>query len=317
MGHRITPSRGIARVAICAGLAACVVSVAAVRPVAGQSAAPPGADSPIALVRVAVANEVAASSNASIKHMFRSRRETRGGSQTRLYVETREAMAGMTIAYNDHPLSPQQMQDENVRLDRLAQNPDQLVRKHSQEKADSDRTERIVRALPNAFLYQYDGTERGTSNLGKQGDELVRLRFRPNPAYSPPTRVEQVLVGMRGFVLIDPAARRIAQIDGTLFKDVSFGWGFLGHLDKGGHFGVEQAALGDGSWDITHMQLSFTGRILLVKGLNISLDEVFSDFRGVPADTSFARGVEMLKAEEAKLVEGHRPGTGATTLKAH
>ena len=66
------------------------------------------------------------------------------------------------------------------------------------------------------------------------------------------------LSGMQGVVVIDPEASRIARIDGTLFKEVSFGWGILGHLDKGGHFLVEQRDVGDGSWDISRMSLNFT-----------------------------------------------------------
>ena len=63
-----------------------------------------------------------AANNNSAKHMFRSRKQTPQGSQTRLYVETRDAMAGMTIAYNDKPLAPQDMQNENGRLAGLASN---------------------------------------------------------------------------------------------------------------------------------------------------------------------------------------------------
>jgi hypothetical protein len=273
--------------------------------------------SPIELVRVAVASEVAAANDDSIKHMFRSRKQTPQGSQTRLYVETRDAMAGMTIAYNDKPLTPEQMRGEQSRLMGLEVSPEQLRHKHSQEQENSERTLRMVKALPHAFLYDYDGEERGTADLGKDGARLVRLRFRPNPVYQPPSRVEQVLEGMQGFVLIDPAASRIARIDGTLFKEVGFGWGILGHLDKGGHFLVEQRDVGDGSWDISRMSLSFTGKILLFKSLTIKSDEVLSDFRRVPADTTFAQGVEMLKAEEAKLAGNHQPGTVATDPKSH
>ena len=273
--------------------------------------------SPIELVRAAVANEVAAANDSSTKHLFRSRKQTPQGSQTRLYVETREAMAGITIAYNDKPLAPEQMRAEEGRLADLLGHPDQLSRKHSQEKDSAERTLRIVRALPDAFLYEYDGEQPGTADLGKDGDRLVRLKFRPNPAYAPPSRVEQVLQGMQGFVLIDSAARRLARIDGTLFKEVGFGWGILGHLDKGGHFLVEQSEVGDGSWDISHMSLKFTGKILLFKTIAITSDEVFSDFRRVPADTTFAQGVEMLKAEQARLVENHQPGEAATGPKSH
>ena len=273
--------------------------------------------SPIELVRAAVANEVAAANDNSIKHMFRSRKQTAQGSQTRLYVETQSAMAGMTIAYNDQPLMPEQMQGEENHLAGLVSDPEQLSRKHSQEQQTAEHTLRIVKALPDAFLYDYDGEEQGATDLGKDGDRLVRLKFRPNPAYQSPSRVEQVLEGMQGFVLIDSTARRIARIDGTLFKEVSFGWGILGHLNKGGHFLVEQRDVGDGSWEVSRMSLSFTGKILLFKSIAINSEEVFSAFRRVPPDTTFAQGVEMLKAEEAKLAEGHKPGAPVPDTKSH
>ncbi len=277
----------------------------------------PDSASPLELVRTAVANEVAAANDNSTKHMFHSRKQNAQGSQTRLYVETREAMAGITIAYNDKPLTPEQMQGEQIRLAGLAGNPEQLSRKHSQEQESAERTLRIVKALPDAFLYDYDGEEQGTPDLGKNEARLLRLKFRPNPEYHPPSRVEEVLTGMQGFVLIDPEARRIARIDGTLFKEVGFGWGILGHLDKGGHFLVEQRDVGDGSWDISRMTLTFTGKILLFKSLAIKSDEVFSDFRRVPGDTTFAQGIEMLKAEQAKLAENHKPEAAATGPKSH
>ena len=267
--------------------------------------------SAVELVRVTVANEVAAANDNSIKHMFRDHKKTGQGSQTRIYVETREAMVGMTIAYNDKPLTPQQLQGEDGRLARLVGNPEQLRRKQRQEKEEADRTLRIVKALPDAFLFDYDGTETGTASLGGEGIRLARLKFRPNPAFRPPSHVEEVLVGMDGFLLIDPDSRRIARIDGTLFREVNFGWGILGHLNKGGQFFVEQQNLGDGSWDIARMRLEFTGKILLFKNVAIKSDEVFSNFRRVPADTTFAQGVEMLKAERAKLAQ-----CGSDTEKA-
>jgi len=313
---RFTRFGGGARMGVAASLAACLIALGIAGIALAQESARVSADTnPGELVRATVANEVAASNDASIKHLFCSRKQSHSGTQTRLFVETRDAIAAMTIAYDDHPLSAQQAQDEQARLDGLKGNPEELARKHSQEKNDAERTARIVRALPDAFLYEYAGTEKCRPGMGKEGDELVRLKFRPNPAYTPPSRVEEVLRGMQGFVLIDAAARRLARIDATLFKEVSFGWGIFGHLDKGGHFGVEQAALPDGSWDISRMQLSFTGKILLFKSLNISADEVFSDFRRVPADITFAKGVEMLKAEEARLAAEHIPEAAA--LKSH
>jgi hypothetical protein len=272
--------------------------------------------SPAELVRTAVANEVAAAHDTSVKHMFLSRKQTAHGSQTRLYAETREAMVAMTIAYNDQPITAQQLQGEEGRLDGIRDHPEQMERKKSQEKEDAERTLRMVKALPDAFLYEYDGTEESAPGVGKAGDSLVRLKFRPNPGYVPPSRVEQVLAGMQGFVLVDPEAKRIAKIDATLLRDVSFGWGFFGRLAKGGTFLVEQADVGDGTWDTTRMRLGFTGTILLVKSLNISSDETLSDFRRIPADTTFAKGVEMLKAEQARLAANRALGAATTGPKS-
>jgi hypothetical protein len=294
-----------------------LVAGANVSPIFAAAAAAPPYDSAscLQLVRETAANEVAANNN-SAKHMFRARKQTPQGSQTRLYVETRDAMAGLTIAYNDKPLAPQDAQNENGRLAGLASNAEQLRRKHAQEQENADRTLRIVKALPDAFLYQYDGEEAGDDHLGGPGRTLLRLKFRPNPAYQPPTHAEQVLVGMNGVLVIDPVARRIAQIDGTLFREVAFGWGILGHLDPGGHFLVEQRDVGNDCWEVSHMALNFTGKILLFKSLAIKSEEEFSDFRRVPDGTTFAQGVEMLKAEEVKLAQNHFVETDKTANKS-
>ncbi len=261
---------------------------------------------PAELVRKTVQNEVRASQGEAVPHMFTSRKETSRGSQTKLYCETRDAMAGMAIANDDKPLTSEQRQVEETRLRDLANSPEELRKKRQREKDDAERVGRIVKAMPDAFLYEYDGMEMGRTGLGQQGSDLVRLTFRPNPNYVPPTHTEQVLAGMQGNLLIDTHTLRIARIDGTLFKDVGFGWGILGHLDKGGRFLVEQGDVGDGAWDIQKMSLAFTGKILFFKKIDIRSTETFSDFHLVARDLSFAQGVELLKKQENVLAEDGR-----------
>jgi hypothetical protein len=213
----------------------------------------------------------------------------------------------MLIAVNDQPLSEKQLQGERDHLFWLSGNPEALRKKRAREKEDTDRTMRILKAMPEAFRYEYVGTETPATGIGKPGDELIKLKFTPNPAYSPPSRVEQVLEGMQGYVLVDATAHRIAKIDGILFREVSFGWGIIGHLDKGGHFCVQQADVGDGTWDITGMSLRITGKILVFKGISMVYDEVFSDFRSVPGDLTFLKAVTMLTTEQEKLAHNHDP----------
>ncbi len=284
----------------------CTLVLLAIASLAAQEAKAP--DTPPAdLVRQAVAQEVAAANKPEDKYMFRSRKQTPKGSQTRLYVETNDSLAGMLIAVNDQPISPEQQQQEMGHLGWLANNPDQLRKKRSREKEDTDRTLRVLKALPDAFQYEYAGLESGDPALGKAGDKLVRLKFTPNPGYNPPSRVEQVLEGMQGYLVIDATEHRLARIDGTLFREVSFGWGIVGRLDKGGHFRVQQADVGDGCWEITSMSLKITGKILLLKNISMISDETFNNFQRVPDNLTFAKGVELLKSQQEKIAHNHAP----------
>jgi hypothetical protein len=294
----------VSRTASAALLTALMLSAAI-----GSAAQPSPALPPVELVRRVVANE-AKTNDQTVKFMFRQRKETPNGSQTKLMVQTRDAMVGMVVAINDRPLDPEQRRGEFWRVERFINEPDELQRKQRKEKEDADRVRRILNALPEAFVYEYEGTEMGRGDVGKTGDELVRLRFRPNPKYDPPTRVEQVLTGMQGVVLIDPREQHIAQIDGTLMKDVTFGWGILGHLDKGGHFLVNQCDVMQDNWAISRMELAFTGKILLFKSINIRSTEVYSDFRPVPVDLTFAQGVQLLK-KQVTTVAQNQPQNGS------
>lgn len=256
---------------------------------------------PAELVHKAVQNEIQAANDDTADFLFRGIKTTPQGSTTRLYVETREATAGLAIAYNGKPLTAQQRHEEEARIERFLKNPEELRKKREQERQNAERTLRITRAMPDAFLFEYAGEEMSSAGIGRAGEALVKLKFRPNPHYQPPSRVEEVLTGMEGYVLVDVTDYRIASIDGTLFKDVGFGWGILGHLDRGGRFMVQQEEVGDNLWEISSMTLQFTGKILLFKNLSISSTEVFSGFKQVPSDLTFAQALELLKKEETAV----------------
>src|SRR5580698_4050133 len=263
---------------------------------------------PVELVRETVQTEI--DSNDARKFVFREREENEHGSQTKLIVQTKQTAAGMLVAINDRPLTVEERQREQARLDELVNNPQELKKKQKADKEDTDRTNRIMRALPDAFLYEPDGVQMGTKETGNPGDELVRLKFRPNPEYSAPTHTEQVLTGMEGYMLIDKNQHRMALIDVTLEKEVGFGWGILGHLDKGGRFVVQQGTMGTGTWQVTRMDLNLTGKILFFKKLVVKSTETYSDFREAPPNLTFAQGVEFIKKQAQELVQ-NQPQTSA------
>ncbi len=256
---------------------------------------------PVELVRKAVDNEAHAA-NDNTFYMYRTRKETPKGVELKQYVETTQGTVGRVIGYNDKPLDAAQRQAEDERLEHLANDPKELAKKRQAQKQDSDRVTRMVKTLPDAFLYDFESKE-----TAPNGHEIVKLKFRPNPNFDPPSREQQVFTGMSGTLLVDASAERIAEINGTLFRDVGFGWGILGHLDKGGRFVVTQADVGDGHWQTVRTTLRFTGRALFFHVININSIETSSDFHRLPNNLTFLQGVQLSKKQDATMAENH-PG---------
>src|ERR1700739_4852775 len=98
---------------------------------ASAQTAPSTSLSPTDLVRVTVQNEIKAANNPlSARHMFRSRKQTGHGSETKLFVETKDGMAGLLLATDDPPLTADQRQAEEMRVERFVNDPKELQRKH-------------------------------------------------------------------------------------------------------------------------------------------------------------------------------------------
>src|SRR5215470_7032767 len=121
-------------------------------PAASYAKDEPPLNDPVQLVSRAVQNEIAANAPGGMHFMFRNQRQTAHLNQTKLIVETREGTAGLIVDEDGHPLSAARRQAEEARLQNYIHNPEELSKKRKQEKEDSDRTIRIVKALPSAFV---------------------------------------------------------------------------------------------------------------------------------------------------------------------
>jgi hypothetical protein len=112
---------------------------------------------------------------------------------------------------------------------------------------------------------------------------------------------------MTGALWIDRAAMRLAIIEGRLMEDVRFGWGILGHLDKGGTFKVVQKKVGEGHWDAVSVDLNLQGRAIIFKTLNIKQKQVLSEYRRVPDDLTISAAYELLQSNNGSVAASSRP----------
>ena len=212
-------------------------------------------------------------------------------------IDTTEGTVGRLILINGKPLTPEQRAKEDARLQRLINDPSQMTAKRKEQADDERRTREMVEAMPDAFLYEYAGTE----NKEPWG-EVAILKFKPNPNFDPPNQETKVYRGMSGEMWIDLTDRRLAKIEAKLFREVAFGWGILGHLDEGGQFVVEQKPVNGRHWEPSHMVLNFTGKVLVFKTLKIRQDETTTDYKAVDAMT-VAQALDMLKKQEIEVAQ--------------
>lgn len=254
---------------------------------------------PLELVRRASQNEIKAS---DIVHycMFRDSIDYKDHAVSREIVRTNQGGLWTTLLRNGKPLTAEERKKDKDRLVKFANNPDERRKRREANKAEDQRASLMLSSLPDAFLYTYIGTDRGPD-----GGELVHLKFTPNPKFSPPNHETAVYVGMQGDMLIDRKAMRIAKIDGTLFKDVDFGWGILGRLYKGGKFIIVQRDVGGGDWEEVQETLQFNGKILMVKSLTIYSTETMTDFRPVSANITTAQALDLLQKSADVVAENH------------
>ena len=281
---------------VCASLAAAGQNPPAAP---ADGAAPRTAAEAQALVRTAIQNQLDEDARGG-GPAFRYTLRTNGkrGVLTKDMVETKEGIVARLVAVNNRPPTAEERQADEQKLTQLLNDPQARQQKLKAQSEDDKRTRKMVGAIPDAFLFEPDGTVEGPHG------PVVRLKFKPNPKYDPPSRELQVFQGMQGTMLIDSRAKRLAEINGQLFRDVNFGWGILGHLDKGGQFLVQQADVtGSGNWTITHMQLSFDGKAVIFKPIHIRENDEASDFRVVPSDLTFAQGIELLRKQDSAVAE--------------
>lgn len=231
-------------------------------------------------------NEVTA--NDTREHfMYRADVTSLQETSVREYIETKDGLTvGRTLLVNGQAPSADRQKKDEARLQKLLSDPDALAQKRKAQKTDEDRITTMMKSLPDAFVFQYDGMEAGGTG------QLIRLKFQANPSFDPPNRETQVYAGMEGQMWVDAKDERLERIDAHLVRDVNFGWGILGHLDRGGTFDVRQIKIGD-RWDISEMNLSFTGKILVFKSFVKKEHDVYSNFRIVP-DLTLAQAIDLL-----------------------
>ena len=271
---------------------------------AAQSAPTPATNEQLDLISRATENELQALES-PVPFRYQERLEWPWGTETRSVIETSEGRADRIVQFSGEPLSSEQQAKQERRLKKLLSDHDAVKNELQDQKAETQRRIRMVKAFPRAFFFDFAGREHG----------LLRFDFHPNPEFSPKDRETQMYRGMEGKVWVEPAHERIVQVEGKLVKDVSFGWGIVGRLNKGGIYEISQTQLSPGVWRITTLNVDVKGRMFLLNSFRFMRRESNSHFRPVSASLTYPAAVQTLLAAPLPAENDHASNPPSSTPK--
>ncbi len=239
------------------------------------------------LARRVVTNELRFQDDDHDHWMYPQEKEEYGKKQVTEIIETKDGVLSRLLSINGHPLTVKEQERKTQRIHELVSNPDRQRELQQARNTGKEPGKRLFRMLPDAFMFNY----------GDREGDLVKLSFRPNPNFQPPSLEARVFHDLEGELWIDRKQERLAAINGHLMEVVKFGGGLLGRLDKGGYFDVRQGEVAAGHWDMTAMVVDMRGKALLFKTINVQQTENRSDFRRVPDDLTLTQAADILNRQ--------------------
>jgi hypothetical protein len=274
------------------------ISLAMAAAALGQNAPPSSAQTPV-LVQSALENELAAAQDTSHPMRYRLRKSSPRLTTTKELIETQDGSVALLVAVDDKPLSPDDLDKEQGRLQTLLTDPGKQRHRKQVEAEDTARAFKVLRALPQAFLY----TDAGPVTAGSVTVE--KFSFVPNPKFNPPDLETQILTALSGEFWIEPTHARVIRMEARLQQDVDFGWGILGRLSKGGWIIIDQAEVEDGVWRVVKFQMQMTGR-LFIRTRTFDTTEEQSHYTPVPTGLAYQQAISMLRSTSPSAVPAGR-----------
>ncbi len=241
---------------------------------------------PQALLGAMIAREMdSAAHHERYEYVSVERSERTGGHAWKEHVvETSAGKVRMLLEVDGVPLTPEQEQQQRLKLARIVAHPDEFMKAEAARMSDEEHVRQMLDNLYKGFLLENVKLENG----------VWRVEYRPNPDYSPSGIEERVLHGMNGWLAIDAKDLRLVHIEGNLPADVTIGFGILATIHAGSHFESDREFI-DGHWRTVHVVTEIKGKAILFKSVGRDSDLTRSDFRYLDPNITLTQAVELVK----------------------
>lgn len=166
-------------------------------------------------------------------------------------------------------VADRQREGENARLAR------------ARKEAEAERHEReIVAELFDIYTITMIGRE--TIN----GRPAILFTLDPRPGYKPRMDEAAIIKKFKGRAWIDEQDCELARLDMEVAETVSVGLGIVARLNVGGRARVERQKIDDEVWLPIRSRFSGTGRILLIKRIDLDQISEYTSYRKLTAEST-------------------------------
>jgi hypothetical protein len=235
-------------------------------------------------VQQAVNDELAADRDDHSRWIFHEVDRKPGDTVVQWVAQTGQGDVNRVLSRNGQQISEAQ---QRASIDKFIHDPSVQAKQRRSGQHDDEQAEALLKLLPVAFIW----TETGSN------DKTTTLHFKPDPNFRPPSREARVFSAMEGDMTVENSHHRIQELKGTMIRDVNFGWGLLGKLEKGGSFSVERRETGPGVWQITETHVHIQGHALIFKSISEQEDDEKSSFTHEPDDLTFEQAESAVMAK--------------------
>lgn len=241
------------------------------------------------LARRILMNEAKVEAQDHSHWMLRLESEQAGRKEVDQVVETKDGDLKLPLVVDGRRVSAAQEKAADERIQKLIGDPNALRRSMREENEDDARSQRMLKLLPKALSFSF----------GEQRGDTVELHFKPNPQFRPATHEERVFQAMDGDIWVNRKQQRLVEMRGRLSHEVKFGGGWLGHLDPGGRFEVQQTEVAPGYWELTRLDVDMKGKVLFFKTINVQQKMLRSNFQRISDNLTLAQAADLLRKQAA------------------
>jgi len=214
---------------------------------------------------------------AFIERDLESKKDSRKTAKTYVVLMIDGSPYDKVIAIDDKPLSREQQQAEDQKLQNVIQtrkneSPRERRRRIAKYEKERSQDETMMREMVNAFNFHLLGETQ------MNGREVYQFQATPKPGYVPPNRDAKVLTGMRGMLWVDKETNQWVKVVAEVVHPVSF-FGFIAKVGPGTRFELEQEPITATLWMPKHFSVNVNATAFGLFNENSTDDETYLHYQ--------------------------------------